>query len=267
MIDPTRKHPLPVSKSRSFEKKLAAYALAGGAALAVATPAQATTVGCVPGFSASSGDAVNGCALDLDGDAVADFTLEAFLDGNWLGSGEAVHGVRVLSDNPNNTFVGVNLGNLYDLKGPGDGGVRGDIPYPSINFAIPLKPSMTIPDAIAEAPYNVWKQTPGYLKVAPAGYANEAKGAWNPNVLDGPPHLGFLFDVSGNPHFGWAHVGVQTLDDSSSFTLYNWGWDQGADSVHIPQVPEPSTLTMFALGAAGLLALKRRRDNKNKKAS
>ena len=83
------------------------------------------------------------------------------------------------------------------------------------------------------------------------GYA----GNW-PN--DGTPgYLGLSFDLSGETYYGWAQVG--TNFSSTTLSVYDWAYNDTPATGLDAGVPEPSTLGLFCLGAAGVLALRRRK--------
>ena len=95
-------------------------------------------------------------------------------------------------------------------------------------------------------------------------------GLWQ---ADGTPtgrgFMGLRFVVAGNTHFGWADI---TLNPDFSVTLHSFAYEAcadqgidagatsgGADCSTVGEVPEPHSAAMLAMGAAGLLAYRRRR--------
>jgi len=74
-------------------------------------------------------------------------------------------------------------------------------------------------------------------------------------------YLGFAF-LGGDTfvHYGWAKVGVNAYEDgdlsSYAMTLYSYAYQSDANTPIT--IPEPGSLALFALGAAGLAARKRR---------
>jgi hypothetical protein len=92
----------------------------------------------------------------------------------------------------------------------------------------------------------------------------DVSGAWVPPVDPDMPMTGFVglwWDIpGGSPHFGWARI---TVDGGQfSLTLHDYAYE-GEAGTGIPAgaglVPEPATLGMLALGAAGLAAWRKKR--------
>jgi hypothetical protein len=77
-------------------------------------------------------------------------------------------------------------------------------------------------------------------------------------------YIGFRFDPNGvagvQTWYGWMHISAGS--DSSPFangTVIDWAYDNTGTGIQVGSVPEPSSIALLAMGAVGLLALRRSR--------
>ncbi len=90
-----------------------------------------------------------------------------------------------------------------------------------------------------------------------------SKGAWNENGFVG--YFGFRFTLDdaspnaavGTTVYGWAQV--ERVSPSSG-RLLQWAYEDSGAPIQVGAVPEPGTLSLLALGAAGIAALRKRRN-------
>ena len=72
--------------------------------------------------------------------------------------------------------------------------------------------------------------------------------------------LGVKFDISGNDHFGWIRLNVSP--GITGVTVLDWAYDDISNApIHAGTtgvIPEPHSLSLFALGALGIYAWRRR---------
>jgi hypothetical protein len=92
--------------------------------------------------------------------------------------------------------------------------------------------------------------TMGYL----GGYANSQ---W---LSPGTAFIGFRFDGGSGLQYGWARI---TTDGApgNTFTLVDFAWADLGTQIAAGQtaIPEPGSLALLAVGAAGLVAWRRKR--------
>jgi hypothetical protein len=67
------------------------------------------------------------------------------------------------------------------------------------------------------------------------------------------------FLVSGVTNYGWASVLVSP--DMQSYTIGRFVYDNTGGNILAGVIPEPNSLSLLALGAAGLFAFRRSRKN------
>ncbi|REK15941.1 MAG: PEP-CTERM sorting domain-containing protein [Planctomycetota bacterium] len=72
--------------------------------------------------------------------------------------------------------------------------------------------------------------------------------------------MGVVFEIpGGSPHFGFLDVAVA----AGAITVYGGGYESDPNTPIVAGVPEPGSLTLLAMGAAGLVAWRRRKNDQN----
>lgn len=223
-----------VSTTGSFEKKLASYVIAGGAALmATAAPVEAAIITIVPGVTpgapssaptatVATGAGLSQLFLDIDLDGVDDFFFDVRSD---QGSAE---GTPTQTDS---VFVFGQLGNLIT------GSFLDATRFSNPTDALVLNPTLAKAKLLSR-----------YTTFGEGEPGVSLTGNW---VSGESGILGVEFMRNGTtPTRGFIDVTV--VLGSATLTVNQWGYETN-------DVPEPSTMAMFALGAAGIAALRRRR--------
>lgn len=214
----------------AFEKKLAAYAFAGGAALFSAGTAQAGIIIVDPTVKPTITIADLGSEtfdLDMDNDGIPDFTFGAY---------------SAISNQQNSTrfqYVGVYGTNANRfIAGPESPSFATN--FADINAALTANPTLSTAKLLAR--YSTVKNTNIYA----------VAGNW-PNNLSASGILGVNFLLNDTtPTPGFIEVSVHL--GSADLVVQRWGYGTADESV-----PEPSSMLLFAMGAVGIAALRRRK--------
>jgi hypothetical protein len=222
-------------KANQWERKLAGYVVAGGAALAAADPAQAAPIySGVQDIAIGLDQTVD---LDLNGDAVVDFQFQnVFLPGV---VDERRLQLLTMGTNTAATFSGGS-----DTKS--------------------LAAGVVIPDEVVDPLGLGGTFVGGPQTLAGATEGGGAFGFWFDAVNE---FVALEFDIAGQSHYGWARLSVSGSSDvntAGTATLHDWAYESipGAQ-IRTGQtaVPEPGSLGLLALGAVGLAAYRRRRSD------
>lgn len=105
--------------------------------------------------------------------------------------------------------------------------------------------------------YSVFNTTSNF-----SGFGRSGPGIDFQNFVSGPNILGFRFLSSGNLFYGWAEINITGGDVEISRWAYEDVAGQGIHAGSTTSVPEPATLALLGMGAAGLLAFRGRKEKR-----
>ena len=237
------------STASDFEKKLVRYALMGGAVLGASTASHAAIITTPENQYIPDDGYFN---VSFDNSATTDFTIYASTFYTYPEYGGLPY-AGVFVDGPATTqYVGgqPNSNNWASALG---GGTTISSSSPFVGNGAKLAKTTKIP---FDPPFYFYS------------------GYWQNNTV---AFLGVTFQRSGNTYYGWAEMSVDvtvppgapvfsfsaadTSGPTASAYLYSIAYNNvpNGQIVTPSGIPEPASLSLFALGAIGVAALKKRR--------
>jgi hypothetical protein len=247
------------SAARQFDRKLARYALAGSALLAAPMAADAEIV-----FSGPVDEVVsNGgyLSVSFDKSAETDFTLTAELYNSGGGYYATAEGYTFVGSDSAGVTIGAVTGNI------GPSTYLPTVGYMSLNYY------ETYYDDVEK--YRSYQYSCGHSNFGRTDYCTGysyyyveegpyvESGGVLPIDSGSPYYLGFDFTRSGNTFYGWAQVETYVTANSAEVELIDYAYNNTPSTPILAgdeasPVPEPSSIALFAMGAAGLAVLRRR---------
>jgi hypothetical protein len=230
-----------------LSKRFAACALAAGAAgvgvLALAEPELADIVTVTTPITIPGGDPSFGCglpctpAISINGRRVLSFNSPDF-----FGFSRVWRSMKV---NPGTFPFRSNFGVGSVVGSPSTGGVAAPL----------VKGSLIGPGRHFVPGGQLAYRYIDYSFAYPA--PSRTKGHW----VGKSGYLGFELTSNGQAHFGWVHL--DKVEPGASGVISEYAYDTvGGQSIEAGQtsaIPEPGTLSLLALGAAGVAVLRKRK--------
>jgi hypothetical protein len=218
-------------RTAQLEKKLAAYSLAGAAALIfpAASKASVVVVNVDQGFSETSSFSFAGSPF------AGDITISASVEPGFDGT-------------PNNEISVSTTGGAEILM---------DSSTPGANVAALGASTLIDPTS---ANWGTGGKMVGYDTTDSFFSGGDWSYTGTPDSI-----LAFEYEGTGGLHTGWAEIGTTANGATSSFEILSYAYDTVAgQAISTPAslTPEPSALPLLALGGIGLIALRRRRSAK-----
>jgi hypothetical protein len=106
--------------------------------------------------------------------------------------------------------------------------------------------------AVIDAAHPTWASN-GWLE-----NGNNNDGLWTSN---GVGFAGLRFDLGGTGSFNYGWARIDYNDDANTMTLLDFAYETTPNVGITTPIPEPHSLALAALGAAGICALRQRRQN------
>ncbi len=224
----SKKNTLDQKQKRRFDKQLIAYSAAAGAALAVAVPIQASIIHTnIPDVVIQQGYQ---WGLDLNADASPEFLVQC------LGTPTGNYDVcRLFSTNNGAGALIGSTGGFYRYVA-------------QLNTGNPISGGQNM-------------QTSGGGPRLASNWYGVSYGLWTGGVSE--KFAGLRFNIVPSPavtntHYGWVKLSVHV--GLTNITVHSYAYETTPDTLILAgAVPEAGSLALLAAGAAGVLAMRKKR--------
>jgi hypothetical protein len=244
-----RKKPARKKQKRTDEKRLIAYIATAGVTLAFAAPADAGIIYTPADITVNN----NNFIIDINGDGTDEFEFWASTSANSTSNFTSTTYGATSGSSTSSYYAAAGINarpNAYWLKG--------SLPDPA-----------NVPEGSLIPPFTsaLWNNGDGILFSTSSG--SQYNGNFDP---ENTGYLGVRFNPGTGDLFGWIHVD-SVAEDYTSFHINGWAFEDDEEFIlagdtgylyendagaPVP-TPEPSTLALLAMGASGVLAVRRRK--------
>jgi|GEM_PF-3429654 len=234
-------------------RRLKTTALAAGALLTGADAADAAVIHQNVDHTVNSGERFD---LDLDGDGRDDFSFLAGV-GFTSTTGTGTTGPDELALIVANSYAtGTGTGTFGGTDSFGGAVVVDSGPFDTGTTDGTTEGTLSFGARVFQGSESVDPETIGSL----APFAPLSLSGVGAFVGGQPKFAGLVFNTTDyGVVTGWVRVAVP---NNSTIYIQDYAFETDGGPIHVPnEVPEPSTLLLMASGAAGLLALRRRRNS------
>lgn len=195
---------------------------------------------------------------DVDGDSTVDFNLVNLM---------------VAPFQSQSQLLGSQIVAQFEAPDPGSGNgwiknVLND-KMQRLNAGATVGPSQVFGGAVGDGTFNL--QT-GYVAAGSTeGTPTDPETLLNPNwTVDSPGYFGFRFTKNAQTHYGWGVMEIDQLNDTGlpasgqGFVITNAYYETTPGlGIQVTAVPEPSSIALLGMGAAGVAAWKVRRKRRD----
>lgn len=242
-------------KKQQFDRRLAQYALASGALLAAPVAANASII-----YSGVLNQPIsNGGSLNVSFDGTqTDFTLSTYYHNSGGQYPSSIQAVDSLTAENGAEFDGPDYAGV--VIGPGANMSFETLSGETTSWTNVFTGSTTSYYVCGHSLFG----SPRYCPTSVPHYQEEKSTSGYGSMYNSEGYFGFEFKRGASTFFGWAELAAFTNENVAEIDLISYAYDNTPGTpittgAQASPTPEPSAIALFALGAAGICALRRRR--------